>query len=428
MVLMLKSLYSNQFVKNVAILISGTAIAQALMLLSAPALSRLYTPAAFGVLGLFVSVAGIVSVISTLRYEMAIVLERDDKDAANVLILSLGVTMLMTIISLLIIAIFGGWIAHQLGEPALKAWLWLVPVSVLAIGVYQSLNFWATRQSLFKRLSISRVFNSVAVIVTQIGAGLNRSGVGGLIGGQVFGQAIATCILAYQTWKNDIKNILESANLESIRGFAIKHKEFPLYGSPQALLNSASQNIPSLLLAFFYSIEVVGFFSLSLRLLQAPINLISQSVSQVYYQKAAEVKHNAGDLAKLLTKSTIGLAVLGFGPALLIGLLGDYCFSLILGDKWLTAGKYSQWIIIWIFFMFINTPAVATAQIIKLQRMVLIYDIILLSLRMMVLVCGGMYLNPISTIVLYSLISAISNLTFICGVVYFTKRVHYSGK
>jgi len=69
----LRRLAQSRFFRGVVAIAGGTAIAQAVGVLLSPIITRLYTPEAMGLWGLFVSFLGVASVVSTLRYEVAIV-------------------------------------------------------------------------------------------------------------------------------------------------------------------------------------------------------------------------------------------------------------------------------------------------------------------------------------------------------------------
>ena len=109
-----------------ATLASGAALAQALPLLFAPLLTRLYTPADFGVLAVFVAWLSNLAVVATARYDMAVVLPSDDADAARLMRLAL---LINTALCALCLLLFWPWhqaIAGALGQPALAPWLpWL---------------------------------------------------------------------------------------------------------------------------------------------------------------------------------------------------------------------------------------------------------------------------------------------------------------
>ena len=79
----------SSFFSNVLKLVSGTTLAQAITILTAPIISRLFAPEAFGVLNVFTSLIGIVAIVICLRYEYAIMLPEDNTDAINIFALCL---------------------------------------------------------------------------------------------------------------------------------------------------------------------------------------------------------------------------------------------------------------------------------------------------------------------------------------------------
>ncbi len=70
-------------------LASGTAIAQLMLVLATPLLTRLYTPADYGTLAVYSSTLTVLLVLASLRYESAIPLPEDEDVAGSVLALTL---------------------------------------------------------------------------------------------------------------------------------------------------------------------------------------------------------------------------------------------------------------------------------------------------------------------------------------------------
>jgi O-antigen/teichoic acid export membrane protein len=79
---LLRILPKGKFARSVAVMTAGTALGQGLVLASAPLLTRLYTPADFGVLAVYGSIVSLVAVVASLRHELAITLSRHDKAVA----------------------------------------------------------------------------------------------------------------------------------------------------------------------------------------------------------------------------------------------------------------------------------------------------------------------------------------------------------
>jgi O-antigen/teichoic acid export membrane protein len=79
---LLRILPKSRFARSVAVVTAGSALGQGLVVASAPLLTRLYTPADFGVLAVYGSIVSLVAVVAALRYEFAIALPGHDKAVA----------------------------------------------------------------------------------------------------------------------------------------------------------------------------------------------------------------------------------------------------------------------------------------------------------------------------------------------------------
>jgi len=60
----------SRFTTNVLKLVSGSVIAQALGILLVPIITRLYSPADFGVFQLFIAISGILAVLSCFHINL----------------------------------------------------------------------------------------------------------------------------------------------------------------------------------------------------------------------------------------------------------------------------------------------------------------------------------------------------------------------
>lgn len=419
---MIQKIKKSLFIRNVLTLMTGTAIAQALNIIIAPIISRLYDPHAFGVFAVYTSIVSICVAVVGLKYELAIVLPKKQEDAANVLYLSIIVVVFMTLLSTIFLFLFKDYLEIWFHIQGLNEFIWWIPISILFFGIYNNFNYWSTRQKSFKRLSISQIFRSISVAATQLGGGISKIGTVGLIAGQAIGHIVATVVLGKQIWKDDRQVLTSSFNFNKMKDLARTYKEFPKYSAPQSLINSLSQNVAPFILAAYFSPTVVGYYSLSLRLLQLPINLIGDSVRQVFYPRIAEIYNHGGDLHKYLVKSTVFLGVIILLPSLIIFLSGPLLFSIVLGKEWYEAGVYSQWMMLWLMFGFMNRPASATAQVLGLQKFLFYYEVLFFLSRLVVLILGAYYLSSLYTIIIYSIVGAIFNFSLIMTVIFLSKK------
>ncbi len=419
---LMSNLFYAKFVKNVAVLVLGTGLGQCLTILTAPLLSRLYDPSAFGVLSLYTSIVSILAVMMAGRYELAIVLPEKDDDAVNILMLALLITFGLTAASILILPSMGRHFSQYVPGARGVPWLWMIPISVFAMGVYQSLAYWCTRKQAFARLSIFQIFRSVGVAGTQTTGGILHAGAPGLVFGQVAGQILATSILFGQVLREDKRIIRDALCFAKIQKLAKDYVRFPLYSTPQTLLNEFSQNVPAFILTYAFGTGVVGYYSLALRLIQLPYNLIGQSITQVFYQKVSKDYHDRKNIYQTVKRSTLTLAAVAMLPTIALVGFGPQLFTFVLGEAWFQSGLYAQWMAVWVFFGFLNTPSFVTAQVYGLQRFLLCYEIGLFISRTAVLYWGALSADALSAIALFSVTGGVFNCFLIVAVMFYVKK------
>jgi len=382
---------SSGFAANVLKLVTGSVFAQGLGVLAAPVIARLFAPEAFGVAALFASITGIVGVVACLRYELAIMLPKTDEEAVNLLGVSLFFVLIVTIISTLIIFFADDVIVNLFNSPELSKYLWLVPLAVFVTGIFTALNYWNSRTKHFGRLSIARVVSSVVTQMGILGAGFTGFVSGGtLITARVLGQFVSTLVLGGQIWRNDGRLFKTSIGWKKMIVGLKRHKKFPIFGTWSALLNTASQQSPVLLLAFYFSPKTVGFYALGQAVLSMPMSLVGGAVSQVFFQKASEAHNRTGNLSKVVEEVFKRLVSLGIFPILLLTLIGKDVFIVVFGARWAEAGVYMQILGLWIFFQFISSPISTLFAVLEKQNYGLFFNGVLLGTRAASLVIGGM--------------------------------------
>ena len=403
-----KLICRSEFADNVFKLSAGQAVALTITILATPVLTRIYSPSDFGIFALFLAISAIFGSISCWGYELAIVLPKEDKEAVNLLSLAIVVATVMAILSLMIVILFRYQIGYKLGAPKLIAWLWWIPISVLAGGLFLALSYWSNRNKLFGDLAISRIVRSAGRSVAQLFAGLTTNlGTGGLIGGQLVGQTIGCITLGNKIWRKDYHSIKESTHWQEIYRLAVKHRKFPIYSSWTNLLTAASAQLPAILLVYFFNPSVAGLYALVYRLVQVPASLISQSVTEVFFQKVVQEYNRTGNSRRILKKvlkHLFGIAVL---PMLLVLLLGSKIFAFILGSEWFEAGKYAQILAPLFLAQFVISPVSNILLVTGAQRTLLFWRICYILIIGFAFVIGGLMKNMFICLGLYSFMGSV---------------------
>jgi len=379
----------TSFVGDVLKLVSGTTLAQAIGILITPILTRLYNPEAFGLLEIFTSITAVLGVVACMRYELAIMLPESHEEAANLLGVSLGFVVLLTLLT--IPAVWWGRmpILSLLNAQELVPYSWFVPPMVFVAGVFLALNYWNSRTKRFGRLSLARVIKSGGVNLIKLGAGFAGYATGGvLIGANVIGQAIASLALGWHIWRDDGKTFRSSINWDGMRLGAQRHRRFPLISTWSALLNTIAWRIPPILLIAYFSPGVVGYYAMASRVLHAPLGLIGSAIAQVFFQRAAEAQIE-GQLASLVEKTLRQLVSFGLYLMLTLMLVGRDAFAVVLGSSWAEAGTYAQIMSIWMFLQFITSPMTTLGTVLERQEIGLFRNITFLMTTVLAFWIGG---------------------------------------
>lgn len=401
----------GSFLANVAVLMTGSVISQAILIIASPILTRLYSPADFGIFGLYTSIVAILATIISWKYEVAIMLPKKDIDAKALLFLSIIIAVFMTTLSFILIFFLKDWFIKI--NPNLGAIIYIIPVGAFINGLIQTLTIWNNRNKCFNNVSLSRVSQTSITIPTQISTKVFNLFDMGLIWGSFAGLCMNFAVLSYKSVQTGIVN-LKNISKKRIFFNAYKYKDFPKYQCFSSLINAFIDNIVILLMIYFYSSETVGFFTLTSRVLLIPAAFIGQSVREVYYQKASAIHANGDSIEEICKKTTFGLIKLYIIPTLILFFLSPIIFKVFFGSKWLIAGRYAQIMSLYIFTMLINVPAVCSGLILNLQKFVLIA----LTVYLLAIIAGisaGYYFfhSHYVSILIYSILGIIFNLVII---------------
>lgn len=398
-----KLLPKKRFARNVSVLAGGTAASQAIVVLASPLLTRLYTPDDFGLLAVYSGLLGILSVVASLRYQLAIPLPNSDEEAASIVVLSLLIVIGTTMFTALGTIFFGEAIAQALNTPMLAPYFWLLPLGLLLAGVYQVLSYWAVRIKAFPAIARTRLTQSVSMIVVQIGG--YSIGTIALLIGKVLGQSAGTSSLAALAI-NTRWSTFRSVRLVNVRLSMRRYKRFPLYSSWAGLFNSAGTQLPPILFAALFSPGAAGIYMLAHRVLAMPMQLLGSAIANVFLSSAPEARRN-GQLASIVSDIHTMLAYVAMPPALILLLAGPDLFAIFFGEHWRQAGSFAQWMAPWIYLQFITSPLSILFSVLERQIQGLAFQAILLISRVGSLLVGGILGQLQLAIALYCTFSAL---------------------
>jgi O-antigen/teichoic acid export membrane protein len=411
-------LISHPVVQNIAVLGSGTALAQAVNIAATPFLAAVYGPDSFGIMAIFMGLVLVAGTMASLTYDSAIVLASDEIEAEAL------VSICTRIICGAVVLVFASALTFVMvfdeAEPGIHVGLLIAaPVGVLFLGYFNVTTNWMTRTEGFREISAANLIRSVGAVIGQLGLGLLNSGGLGLIAGRVLGQGAATLYLAK---KGDLlKPSYWFGPVSRFWGVARKYYRFPIYKAPQSAIVLVADQAPALALGFFFGPIPAGLYWLADRILNLPCVVLSESTARVFYSEATKRHQDNKPLTPILVKTIVSLSSLAVIPSLVLVLVAQELLA-VLGDQWRAAGSYVQWLTLWAFFRFSCAPVMAIFMILNAQKSLLKIDSFAMLARVPVIVVAGLFGDPL---ILVATISIFESLKILITVFVILSKIKY---
>lgn len=370
--------------KAIAALASGSALSQVIAFGTTPIVTRLYTPAEYGVLATFTATVTILASVISGRYEGAIVLPpntpRGERDALALVKLAVAVGAVSSVGAVLIIVIarnvgFDPWL-HSLGP-----WAYLVPATAFLTMLGQALTAYATRRRGYGRIARVAPLSRIYAAAVQVGLGLLKFTGTGLL--------VAACTTPFVGLGVLLKMLKEGRQAVDADGselaasplsrVARHYSEFPRVNIWFTLLNTLAWNVQVLIIGIYFTKADVGQFSLAFSLLSVPAALVVMAVSQVFFRELADRAHDSQAAVALGRKTVLGLVKISIVPFTLLFLFSPWIFTILFGEQWRYAGEIAQAMLPLIWCRFVATTMTGTLGVYRKQHVLLIWQIVALA-------------------------------------------------
>lgn len=391
----------SQFVRSVGVLVGGTASSQLLMIIAAPILTRIYSPEDFGIFAAYSGVLTLFAVVASMRYEFAILIPDNNKDAGNIVFLCLLIVLFTVLISSVFVYTYGTEFTTQLNVPRLDAYLWWLPVGVFFLGSYKVLNYWAIRQKNFRVIARTKIKQSVATLGMQLIA--FAAGPVALISGQALGQGVGSLNLVDAQLK---LALFEKKTFHDIFELAKRYRAFPLFSSWSAILDTIGSQLSVLMIVAYFSPAAAGLYMLSYKVLALPVVVAGTAIGNVFMSNVSGA-YQEGRLGILAEKIYSKLAHIALPPMLTLALIAPDFFQWVFGSEWRQAGEFARWMSPWVFAVFVTLPLNSLFEVLEKQQYELAFRFSLCVTKITAVSIGALLANINLTIIIFSLGTAV---------------------
>lgn len=373
----------KEFYKNIFTMFTGTSAAQLIWILTIPFLTRMFSADDFGIYQLFLSTTSIIIIFATARYDLAIIVPERKKQAINLMILPIIISLFISLLLIVVIITLKNFL-YIFDGISLSSYIIYIPYYIMALSFYQSLYMWFVREKLFKVISIGLiifpVLNLIFAFVFSTKFHINNA----LIISTILARYIEIVyFLFYFLYKNYI--YIKKTNFRKLLITAKEFKDFPQYMIIGGFFDTMAASLPSYLLNLFFGTTVTGYYSLANQCLNMPISLVSKSVGDVFKQGASKIYNQCNECKEFYYKNFKLLIKLSLLISMVIFIFSPFIFKVFFGSAWELAGVYSRFLILLFIGGVVSSPlsnmyilARAQKQYIKIQILMLISNFIAL--------------------------------------------------
>jgi len=403
----LEAMKKDRLLKGMLTIATGSVGAKLIALLALPIITRLYNSSEFGELSIFSAIALVTAPLLSLRYVNAIAVPKGRLVALNLLVLSITIIMIFGIVMSLIVYVLGKHVGELFSFAIAEYW-WLLLLTVIGVGLYESMTLWATRYQCYKVMAVTQFQQSFFGSVAKIALGYMGCSTFGLLVGQWI-QNSAGLMSYCKILGPGIAKDLKYVSLKRVCACAIKYADFPRYRLPSHVLMLAGIHAPVLFFGYKYNSEVTGQLALAIMVLSLPTQVIGTAMSHAFLGEITKQNYlQGGDLKQSVMSVIKTMVIISVVPAALLISFGEEIFKFAFGHEWVLAGVYAQILSSYLVAKFVSTPLMHVFTVKRKQKMFLKLN----SVRfIMLLLVGwasiGLSLEPYLTLALFSCVMTV---------------------
>lgn len=358
--------------KSIGILSLGSGLSQLISLIGIIFLSRLFSPAEFGIYAVQLGVALIIGAISSLRYEMTILQPSNAKAVLTAISTSILLSMVMNILFLtvVLVSLALGYLGYH--------WL-LIPIVSFCSSIISIASFEQNRNQKYFKLSAFQILKSTLFVSIAILCGVFIKFEYALLVSMTLASVIPALIL-FTDLSRKITT-LGNAPQEQYRRNLVwirKNRDFAYFSSPAVFVGSLSGQAPIFLLAYLFGEGAAGIFSMIHRLILSPVALVSGAVNRVYMQKVSSLiaskKAISNFTKKLISKFIFPSFVIAIG---MYFIFENELVTRVFGEEWRGIDQLAL-LMIPVFLTSFIAKSIAGFAVIGKNKIGLIYQVCLL--------------------------------------------------
>lgn len=355
----------------------GTMLAQMINIVAQPILTRVFPAETLGIYTYLISLATMIIPVASLKLDMLIVSDPDDKEAQYITDTCIVVNAIISLLYAIIIFVGCNMpksnIFNKYGSI-----IYIVPILVFTNGLRFLFISYLNRYKKYKTISVIAIIREAIRAIIQVGAGFLSLGVFALS----MGYAVSPLFGLNIQMKGYVKKFKnrQKLNVSKLKQIIFeKGRRQILYLVPAQFINSFSSSLVTISITALFSAKILGYYSAGARILDIPIIFITSNVSKVCYQRISENVINSKPVLKTLFSVIVVLSMIsmiGFG---VLYFIAPSLSEVVFGKGYRVAGEYIRCLCIMYAVRLVATSFAGVYTVFKKQNFELILNVLLIA-------------------------------------------------
>ena len=347
--------------KNIAKISSGTLLGQFLAIITLPIITRIYGPEVIGIWTILNSIATVINSFSDLGMSNSIMVE-DEKDIESTYNVITSIVAVVSIVSSFFVVfyyiIFGGL------ENLNSVFLFMMITLIIFLSQQVQICYtWLNRKGEYNVLMKNPMIQQGSYSVIAIILGLLGMNIYGYFIGQIFGSLITLIHM-----KSKLPRKFFTINVLEFKNTILRNNKFIKFQMPSRILNNFQNQLPILLIQGLWGTEVLGYFSMTIRILQIPSTLLATAIGRVFFQTTSSLKKSGASIGQYVYRNLSKGMMISFIPMTFLMAFGDVIAIVFLGIEWKIAGDFIRIMTLQYYFMFLMNTVLGLDIILEKQH------------------------------------------------------------
>lgn len=349
--------------KNLLKLLASVTAVQIIGFALLPLFGRLYTRADYGILGMLMSVVGLLTPLAAMRYDQAALVAKSGNRLQLLRFLGISICVGITSILSVLCLLAPRWLENTNYAPAIP-YLFIIPLTVFFSGLFSIIAASANVQGMYGSLSLASLMQGYVNNSLKVVCGWYNLGVWGFAIAFNSGMALACSFLGLRQRGRWTKGV----SYQRLKVVAHHYRSFPKYTTFMVTVAMLISNILAMTLPNFYKMEEIGIITMLYMITRRPVQVYSDTTSRIYARRLVEAREQGldfrPDMYRMVLRLTLG-AVLG---GLITPWVAKPLVTLVLGEQWTLLGEIIPWLIPFLLMESINYIFNFIPDVLRRQR------------------------------------------------------------